>query len=165
MPKITVVSESPPANAFEREFGPEIPPNKPKNRLYCGDKQNLPQGYTGRARPSQCLKKGIWIGKQIEKEECDKKISQLKTEHEKEKKKQKTKTTIESNLKVKQLIEKIKTQGLPALKRHLHLDTLNQRELNAIAIREHGRQPFVPHYSRYTKEELIQALLARGYKH
>lgn len=31
-------------------------------RLYCGDKQVLPQGYTGFATRYTCLRKGVGIG-------------------------------------------------------------------------------------------------------
>ena len=38
-----------------------------KEKIYCGDKINLPSGYTRKGSLSDCLQKGIGVGKSIVK--------------------------------------------------------------------------------------------------
>ena len=39
--------------------------NQPNKKLYCGDKEELPEGYTGFGSRNECLRKGFGVGSHI----------------------------------------------------------------------------------------------------
>lgn len=45
---------------LDSQCGAVLDPNRPK--LYCGNSTVLPDGYSGRATPYQCLRKGFKSG-------------------------------------------------------------------------------------------------------
>jgi hypothetical protein len=155
-PRLRPVRQAPPADAFEREFGDREGP-----RPYCGAK-HPPRGRT-MGSPNYCFKSGLKSGFAAAAQRAVAPAAAVvgPTRNERTRRN----ALIEGALTERQkIMEAIKTKGFSALKRMLHLDTLNQRELGGIAVREHARQPFVPHYSSYSKAQLVQALVQRGYK-
>ena len=105
MPRLRPNANPVPLNAFEREFNP-------RERKYCGPKNVVPDDYTRRGSPYECLKVGFYIGShpspaQLRKKEKENAARQARDERMrlKEKKLAIVETALESRKKAKQLLE------------------------------------------------------------
>lgn len=125
---------------------------------YCGSKTPPPNGRAF-ASPNTCFRKGLRAGFAAASQKGEVRLQQ-------EKASSKRKETIAKTLGKKEMAEKVKTQGLTALKHSIHLDTLSMASIQDIMRREHEKRAFDTHWSRVRggKEPLIVMLLQRGYQ-
>lgn len=139
-----------PPRARRVVFDPDRNNEPPEHHLpfYCGNKQ-VPQGKR-LGQPFECFKRGLKSGYAAAAEKGRRAVHHA---------------TVRTALETRQrLIDKIKNEGLIALRREIHLNELNQRELGGLAGRLHLRVPFVPHYSSLSKAALIDELHRRGFR-
>ena len=134
---------------------------------YCGKK---PTASKPAGTPNFCYRKGLRVGfvgginKGIEQQA--KKgvvISAItKTKHEKELEKEKTKTKMAKAIGRQQLAKDIKEKGLLALKREIHVNTLNMGELKSVFTRlGAGHKP--QGYGHWTQQQLRDWLIQHGW--
>ena len=123
-------------------------------RIYCGNQQPLPAGYNEYGTRLYCFRKGFNVGRNVQ----EKTFAQRLREHT---------SRIEASTSAvvrRQLVKQIETEGISFLKRELHLDSLNKDLIRSIAVRLTGTADAIPRYSSMSKEQLIEALLERGFQ-
>jgi hypothetical protein len=123
-------------------------------RIYCGAQRPPPRNK----RPGtsvECFKSGVKAGF----------VAGLKVQ--KEKSEQKTKavealtTMLTERMTKEQLASAIQQRGLNVLKQQLHLSKLNKDLIRSIVV---SGGETIPGYSKMTKDQLINALIQRGWK-
>lgn len=108
-------------------------------RKYCGTKPELPQGYTRKGTPYECLRAGIAIGSQLNKEKIRKDLKE-------------------------QISRQIEERGMWVLRHQIHLNRLNKDEIRSMAVRLTRSNQNIPNYSTMSLERLKQELVNRGFQ-
>lgn len=121
--------------------------------FYCGDKPTPPGRRKGTAL--QCFKKGIKTGIAVSYRTIIPKALKQRTRQVE---------AITKGETTKRIARSLQTEGLPSLKRHLHLTELNKDELRSIAVRLHHGPQQIPAYYNMSKQALTDALVQRGFQ-
>lgn len=122
-------------------------------RIYCGNKREIPAG-TRRGSPLQCLRKGLMIGKMLERQALGPRLLE----------RQRAAEAATAGIARRQFIQLIQSRGLSALKQELPIGTLNKDELRSIAVRLSGTPDAIVGYSRLSQQQLLDALVQRGFQ-
>ena len=121
-------------------------------RLYCGLK-DVPED-SRRGNVLECFRRGFAVGKRVQeqKERVKRRTDVRRAE------------AITSVLEKRKLVDQIQTNGLNVLKRQLSLDTLNKDLVRSLATRLTGTEQAIRNYSSMTREQLVNALVERGFQ-
>jgi len=138
-------------------------------KKYCGPKPNLPEGYDRFGDRYSCLKSGIFIGKKLSEAHQKQAVNDAVLESQRHQKEHVqagfNRGQIVGELKTrKKLATDISKKGLVVLRRDIHLNDLNKDQLRSIATKYTGTNKMIAYYSNMSKQELIDALLDRGFK-
>lgn len=121
-------------------------------RIYCGSKRPIPRGkFLG--TPLACFRRGFSVGSYVEKQKIPER--------------DKSQTQIEAAtraLTIKQIARDIETKGLLNFKNLIRLDNLSKDLIRSIALKLTGSRDEIKGYSQLSREQLINALVERGWK-
>lgn len=123
-------------------------------KLYCGQQRPPPRNRRA-GTPTECFKSGVKAGF----------VAGIK--QEKLKSEQKTKavealtTMLTERMTKEQLASAIQQRGLNVLKQQINLSKLNKDLIRSIIV---SGNESIPRYSLMTKEQLIEALVQKGWK-
>jgi hypothetical protein len=123
---------------------------------YCGAKNPPPRGRRP-APPNVCFRKGLKSGFAAASQKAETEAGKAKTLAKK-------KEAISAVLGRKKVVEDIRTKGLSALKKDLHVDKLLKDEVRSIITRYTGTPQAVPGYSSMSLPQLRQELVNRGWQ-
>lgn len=130
-------------------------------KKYCGKARPIPDGYQRLGSPYECLRTGLYLGKEQAKEKFHEQEIEAR---KKQKELVEKKINISKVLIKKQIAQDIEKKGLTILKREIHLDNLTKDEVRSLANRYTGTTHAIPYYSSMSKEQLINELIQRGFK-
>lgn len=117
-------------------------------RIYCGAKENVPRGSV-RGSPNVCFRKGFGVGSYVNEKSCRTRIQEEA---------QRIEAALRGEL-IKKVARDIEIMGLMNFKQLIRLNTLSKDLVRSIAAREN-----IPRYSMMTREELINAVVAKGWQ-
>lgn len=117
-------------------------------KIYCGMKALKP--HQKRGTTLQCFKRGVGIGIGIQTEKNKKKLNEVESIIRAE--------TIKAN------VRDIESKGLLPFKQMLRLNSLSKDLIRSIAVKLTGSRDEIRGYSNMSREQLISALVERGWQ-
>lgn len=150
--RIVPIAGPEPEDAFTRDFAPP-PPGLRILPVYCGMLRPAPQNRSI-GTPTQCFKKGLRSGfaAGIQKGKAQARQGQ------------RTRELLTATLTKQQIAKEIEDKGINFLKQQLHLSKLTKDLIRSIATKLTGTPNQIVGYSKMKREELIQRLVALGFK-
>jgi len=122
-------------------------------KMYCGNKTPIPpRTYMG--TPLACFRRGFGIGLYVQREK--QRPARLQERQRTE--------AITSVLVRRKLAQDIETKGLNVLKRDIRIGDLPLGLLKGLAQRLTGTEMVIPRYGMMNREEIIEALVLRGFR-
>ena len=118
-------------------------------RLYCGSKRPVPHGKR-LGTQLECFRRGFGIGSYVKEQTFPDRMGQ-----------------VEAGVRgvvLRQVVRDIETRGLLNFKQQLRLEQLSKDLIRSIAVKLTGTRDEIRGYSSMTREQLINALVQRGWR-